>query len=163
ISPDRKWLLYTADTTGWDQIYVVSTSGGTPTQITKTPGEHWRAVWSHDSKRIAWDTNTSDKPGDRQIGFATIGDNPATATITAVTSGTGVNTAPVWSPDDGRILYQHTDTQNSADLYVAAASANAKPTRLTSSMPATIDHSMFVAPQLVHYPGPDGKQVPAWL
>src|SRR5579871_1289737 len=39
ISPNRKWLLFTADTTGWDQIYVMSTAGGPITQLTKTPGE----------------------------------------------------------------------------------------------------------------------------
>ena len=163
ISPDHKWLLFTGDSTGWDQIYVMPTSGGDPVQITKTPGEHWRAVWSHDSKRIAWDANTADAPGDRHIQFATLGDDPAHAAITTVTSGTGVNTAPEWSPDDSRILYQHTDAQNSPDLYVAAAEANAKPTRITSSMPPEIDHSTFVPPQFVHYPGPDGKPVPAWL
>jgi dipeptidyl aminopeptidase/acylaminoacyl peptidase len=163
ISPDHRWLLFTADSTGWDQIYVMPTSGGEPVQITKTRGEHWRAVWSHDSRHIAWDANTAETPGDRQIQFATIGDDPAQATITTVTSGKGTNTAPQWSPDDRRILYQHTDARNSADLYVADAAANARPTRLTSSMPASIDHAVFVAPQLVHYPGPDGKAVPAWL
>ena len=30
-------------------------------------------------------------------------------------------------------------------------------------MPAAIDKSALVEPQLVHYPGPDGKQVPAYL
>jgi len=163
ISPDHRWLLFTADTTGWDQIYVMPSSGGTPVQITKTPGDHWRAVWSHDSTRIAWDTDAADTPGDRQIEFATIGADPAKAPITAVTSGTGTNTAPQWSPDDTRLLYQHTDAQNSAELYVAAAAAGAAPVKLTSSMPAGVDHSRFVAPQLVHYPGPDGKSVPAWL
>lgn len=163
ISPDRRWLLYTSDVTGWDQVYVVSTAGGTPTQLTKAPGEHWRAVWSHDSKRIAWDANTAAKPGTRHIEVATIGDNPATATIVAVTSGSGTNTSAQWSPDDKRILYQHTDYQNSADLYVADAVANAKATRLTSSMPASIDKSVLVAPELIHYAGPDGKSVPAWL
>jgi dipeptidyl aminopeptidase/acylaminoacyl peptidase len=163
ISPDHRWLLFTADATGWDQIYVMPTSGGAATQISKTPGEHWRAVWSHDSRHIAWDSNTADKPGDRQIEFATIGDDLARTTITTLTTGTGTNTSAQWSPDDKRILYQHTDAQNSADLYVADAAANAKPTRLTSSIPASVDHSIFVAPQLVHYPGPDGKSVPAWL
>jgi dipeptidyl aminopeptidase/acylaminoacyl peptidase len=163
ISPDRKWVLYTADTTGWDQIYVVSSSGGAPVQLTKTPGEHWRAVWSHDSKHIAWDTNTSDKPGTRQIEFATIADDPAKATITIVTAGSGTNTSPQWSPDDKRLLFQHTDAENSADLYVADAAANAKVIRLSSSLPPTIDKSTLVAPQFVHYAGPDGKQVPAWL
>jgi dipeptidyl aminopeptidase/acylaminoacyl peptidase len=167
VSPDGRWLLYTSDVTGWDQIYVVLTAGGAPVQLTKTPGEHWRAVWSHDSKRIAWDANTAAKPGTRHIEVATIGDDPATATIVAVTSGSGTNTAPEWSPDDKRLLFQHTDYQNSADLYVAnavaAAAANAKVTRLTSSMPASIDKSLLVAPRLIHYAGPDGKQVPAWL
>jgi dipeptidyl aminopeptidase/acylaminoacyl peptidase len=163
VSPDKKWLLYTSDVTGWDQIYVVSTAGGTSTQLTKAPGEHWRAVWSHDSKRIAWDANTVAKPGTRHIEIATIGDNPATATIATVTTGSGTNTSPQWSPDDTRILYQHTDYQNSADLYVADAAANAKAVRLTSSMPASIDKSRLVAPELIHYPGPDGKMVPAWL
>ena len=163
ISPDRKWVLYTADTSGWDQIYVVPASGGTPVQVTKTPGEHWRAVWSHGSKHIAWDANTSEKPGTRQIEFATIGDDPAKATVTVVTAGSGTNTSPQWSPDDTRLLFQHTDAQNSADLYVANAAASAKVTRLSSSMPPTIDKSTLVAPQFVHYAGPDGKQVPAWL
>ena len=163
ISPDRRWLLYTSDVTGWDQIYVVSTAGGTPTQLTRAPGEHWRAVWSHDSKRIAWDANTAAKPGTRQIEIATIGRNPATATLVTVTSGSGTNTAPQWSPDDKRVLFQHTDYENSPDLYVAEAVANAKVTRLTSSMPSSIDKSQLVAPKLIHYPGPDGKPVPAWL
>lgn len=163
ISPDRKWVLYTADTTGWDQIYVVSTTGGTPVQLTKATGEHWRAVWSHDSRHIAWDTNTSDKPGTRHIEFATIGDDLSKATITTVTTGSGTNTAPQWSPDDTRLLFQHTDARNSADLYVAAAAANARAARVSSSLPAAIDTSTLVAPQFVHYPGPDGKPVPAWL
>ena len=30
-------------------------------------------------------------------------------------------------------------------------------------MPAAIDRSAFVEPEMVHYPGPDGQQVPAWL
>jgi dipeptidyl aminopeptidase/acylaminoacyl peptidase len=80
-----------------------------------------------------------------------------------VTSGSGTNTSPQWSPDDRRLLFQHTDYQNSADLYVADAVANAKVTRLTSSMPASIDKTQLVAPELIHYPGPDGKPVPAWL
>jgi len=163
LSPDRRWLLYTSDATGWDQIYVVSTKGGTPEQLTKAPGEHWRAVWSHDSKRIAWDANTAAAPGTRQIEVATIGDDASTATVVTVTSGSGTNIAPLWSPDDRRLVYQHTDARNSADLYVTDAVANAKPIRLTSSMPASIDKSKLAAPQLIHYPGPDGKPVPAWL
>jgi dipeptidyl aminopeptidase/acylaminoacyl peptidase len=165
LSPNRKWLLFTADSTGWDQIYVMPSSGGPVTQLTRTPGDHWRAVWSHDSTRIAWDTNTKDAPGDRHIEIATIGDDPSKATIIKVTSGPGTNVSAQWSPDDTRLLYQHTDARMSGELYVATVSpaANVAPIRLTHSMPGHVDPSMFVAPELIHYPGPDGKSVPAWL
>ena len=163
ISPDRRWLLYTSDETGWDQIYVVPTSGGTPVQVTRTPGEHWRAVWSHDGRRIAWDANTADRPGTRHIQMADIGDDPSHATITTITSGSGTNIAARWSPDDRRLLYQHADAQNSPDLWVAEATAGATPTRLTSSLPPAFNRAALVTPELVHYPGPDGKPVPAWL
>ena len=112
------------------------------------------------ASKIAWDANTADKPGTRHIEIATIGDDPAKATIVTVTSGSGTNTSAQWSPDDKRILYQHTDYQNSADLYVADAVANAKPTRLTSSMPSSIDKSILVAPAAHALSGP-GWQVGA--
>jgi len=35
--------------------------------------------------------------------------------------------------------------------------------RLTDSMPSGINRSAFVEPQLIHYAGPDGQQVPAYL
>jgi len=45
----------------------------------------------------------------------------------------------------------------------AAVSGPPQPVRLTDSMPAAIDRSQFVEPEMVHYAGPDGQQVPAWL
>src|SRR4030095_4552271 len=85
------------------------------------------------------------------------------AAIAAITSGRGTNIAPQWSPDGTRLVYQHTDTRNSADLWIIDAKPNAKPARLTDSMPATIDRSQFVEPEMVHYAGPEGQRVPAWL
>ena len=162
-SPDGKWIAFLTDLDGWDHLYVIPSAGGDPIQITKGHFEAWRPAWSHDGTRIAFDANEPDGPGDRRVGIATIGDDPAHATVTYVTTGQGTNIAPSWSPDDKHLVYQHTDTQNSADLFVIAAHAGAKPMRLSESMPAGIDHSAFVAPQFVHYPGPDGQSVPGWL
>jgi dipeptidyl aminopeptidase/acylaminoacyl peptidase len=69
----------------------------------------------------------------------------------------------VWSPDGTRLVYQHTDAHNSADLWVIDAKPNAKPLRVSDSMPASMDKSAFVEPEAIHYAGPDGQQVPAWL
>jgi len=140
-------------------------------QITKGQFEAWRPSWSPDATRIAFDSNEGSNPGNRQVRVATL--RPGTtdsggvrlqAEVRAVTSGRGTNTDPQWSPDGHAVVYQHTDPQNSADLWVVdVTKAGAKPVRLTDSMPAGIDRSLFVEPELVHYPGPDGKQVPAYL
>jgi dipeptidyl aminopeptidase/acylaminoacyl peptidase len=132
-------------------------------QITRGRFEAWRPTWSPDSTRIAFDANEPDHPGDRHLFIVTLNGDPARATVTMITSGRGTDIAPTWSPDGTRLVYQHTDAHNSADLYVIDAKSDATPIRLTNSMPAGIDRVAFVAPELVHYPGPDGQQVPAWL
>ena len=162
-SPDGRWIAYLSDRDGWDHIYVIPSSGGTSIQLTKGRFEAWRLAWSHDSTRIAFDANEPDRTGDRQIGIATVDKDPAHSEITYITEGKGTNIEPFWSPDDKRLVYQHTDAHNSADLFVAEPSSGGKAVRLSDSMPASIDHSAFVEPQFVHYPGPDGQQVPAWL
>jgi dipeptidyl aminopeptidase/acylaminoacyl peptidase len=162
-SPDGKWIAFLSDRDGWDHLYVMPAAGGPAVQITKGAFEVWRPAWSRDGKRIAFDANAPGQPGTRHLGIADIGNDPQRPTITMVTTGHGTNIAPRWSPDDTRLMFQHTDAQHSADLFVVAARAGAKPARLTDSMPASIDKSALVEPQLVHYAGPDGQQVPAWL
>jgi len=161
-SPDGRWIAFLSDTDGWDHLYVMPATGGTPIKITQDDGDVWRPVWSHDSTRIAFDANSSEKPGDRQLGIATIGNDPAHATVTYITKGDGTNVLATWAPDDHAISYQHTDPENSADLFTIDAGGG-EPTRLTESMPEGIDHSQFVKPELVHYPGAHGEMVPAWL
>ncbi len=162
-SPDGKWIAFLSDEDGWDHLYVMPSAGGKAVQITKGHFEAWRPAWSHDSTRIAFDANEADRPGDRHLGIANIGSDPSHATVMYVTAGNGTNIEPHWSPDDKYLVYQHTDTRNSADFFAIEAKANSKPVRLSDSMPAGIDKSQFVEPQFVHFPGADGKPVPGWL
>jgi len=162
-SPDGRWLAFLSDRDGWDHLYVMPAAGGEAVQITKGHFEAWRPSWSHDSTRIAFDANEADHPGDRHLGIATIGNDPAQATVIYVTSGRGTDTEPLWSPDDQRLVYQHTDPHNSADLFAIDSRAGAKPVRLSDSMPSGMDRTAFVEPQFVHYPGANGDQVPGWL
>jgi dipeptidyl aminopeptidase/acylaminoacyl peptidase len=161
-SPDGKWVAFLSDRDGWDHLYVMPASGGEAIQITKGRFEAWRPAWSPDSKRIAFDANQADNYGTRHLYVATIGGDPAHASIAQITSGHGTNIGPAWSPDGARLVYQHTDPQNSADLFVIDV-ASKQTLRLSDSMPAAIDRSALVAPEVVHFAGPDGQQVPAWL
>src|SRR5207249_2243799 len=86
----------------------------------------------------------------------------------SITGDAGANAQP--SPDGTRLVYQHTDPHHSADLFVVdVPAARLLPQaygivrRLTDSMPASMDRDAFVEPEMVSYPGPDGKTVPAWL
>ncbi len=169
-SPDGKWIAFLSDRDGWDHLYVMPAAGGDPVQITKGKFEAWRPQWSPDSQRIAFDANSEGKYGVRQLYVATIAGNPSHARIAQVTTERGTNIAPQWSPDGKRLVYQHTDPHNSADLYVVnvpeppiANQVYGVAQRLTNSMPASVNHDAFVEPEVVHYAGPDGQQVPAYL
>jgi dipeptidyl aminopeptidase/acylaminoacyl peptidase len=162
-SPDGKWIAFVSDRDGWDHVYVMPAGGGAPIQVTKGKFEAWRPSWSPDSTRIVFDANEPGRPGTRHLRVATVGTDPTRATVKTITSGSGTNTWPVWSPDGTRIVYQHTDAQNSADLFVIDATGSSEPLRISQSMPGAMDRSAFVAPELVHYPGPDGQMVPGYL
>ena len=116
-SPDGKWIAFVSARDGWDHIYVMPAAGGAAVQITKGKFEAWRPTWSPDSTRIAFDANAARQLRHATLYIAAIGTDPARATITPITSGRGTNIAPAWSPDGTRLVYQHTDPQNSADLY----------------------------------------------
>jgi dipeptidyl aminopeptidase/acylaminoacyl peptidase len=162
-SPDGKWIAFLSDRDGWDHLYVMPATGGDPVQITKGHFEAWRPVWSHDSKRIAFDANSSEAPGDRHLFIADLSNGPAHASIQTLTSERGTDISPAWSSDDNSLLYQHTDPHNSPDLFALTLQPKAKPIRLTESMPSDIDRSSLVEPQFVHFPGADGASVPGWL
>jgi dipeptidyl aminopeptidase/acylaminoacyl peptidase len=163
-SSNGKWISFLSDRDGWDHLWVMSATGGDPVQITKGPFEAWRPSWSPDGTRIAFDANEGANPGSRHLFVAEVGSDPVRAKVTIVTSGRGTDTAAQWSPDGTKLVYQHTDPRNSADLWVVDLTvAGARPVRLTDSMPSSIERTALVEPQLVHYPGPDGKAVPAYL
>ena len=163
-SPDGRRVAFVSDRDGWDHLYVVSTTGGDPVQITRGEYEVRNPSWSGDGRWIAFDRNLPGKPGVRHLAIVAIKEEASQPVIIDVTSGRGTNIGALWSPDEHQIVYQHTDSQTSAELFVVdTASRPEQAKRLTHSLPDGVDVTAFVEPELVTYSAPDGGQVPAYV
>jgi dipeptidyl aminopeptidase/acylaminoacyl peptidase len=163
-SPDGRRVAFVSDRDGWDHLYVLSTSGGDPVQITRGEYEVRNPSWSSDGHWIAFDRSLPGKPGVRHLAIAAITEEASPPAIVDLTAGRGTNIGALWSPDGRQVVYQHTDPQTSAELFVAATASRSEPARrLTHSLPAAVDVTGFVEPELIRYNAPDGGQVPAYL
>ncbi|MBA3647021.1 MAG: PD40 domain-containing protein [Chitinophagales bacterium] len=111
-SPDRKWIAYTSDASGEDEIYLRHQDGsGDEVRIT-TNGDNYKyhLTWSPDSKKILW----SDRK--QTLQYVTVDSKQ----ITQVDhSGIGEFNNYDWSPDSKWICYVHPEwqTQNRIFLY----------------------------------------------
>jgi dipeptidyl aminopeptidase/acylaminoacyl peptidase len=161
-SPDGRWVAFLGDRDGWDQVNVIATADGTVTQLTRGASDVSRLAWSPDSRRVAYDLDDVGAVGRKHLAIVDVIGGAAQPRV--LTHGRGTNTEAAWSPSGDRILYQHTDPHNSADLFVIpTTNSNATPVRLTDSMPPAIDRRTFVEPRLVSYASSDGQNVPAQL
>ena len=162
-SPDGKFLAFVSDRDGWDHIYVVPSTGGTPVQVTTGKFEAWRPAWSRDSSRLAFDANEPDRPGVRHLGVVTINGDPSRGSVTMLTTGRGTNIAASWSADGTRLVYQHTDRRTPPTCSWSTPRRLPPQGGVSDSFPSSIDRSALVEPELIRYKGPDGQMVPAYM
>ena len=104
--------------------------------------------------------------GNRQLYVATINGDPSTRDDRGDHAAAAARTSRRSGRRTARAsLYQHTDPHNSADLCGRRRRrAGAKPLRsLRLDAGRRSIGRAFVEPEMVHYAGPDGQQVPAWL
>jgi dipeptidyl aminopeptidase/acylaminoacyl peptidase len=160
-SPDGRHVAFLSDRDGWDHVYVVPADGGSARQVTRGRFEASGLAWSPDGRRLAFDANRGGNPGVRELLVADV--SAGDGALTTVAGGRGTSTRAQWDPSGRRLLYQHTDPQTSADLFVVEAREGAAARRLTTSLPDSVDRSLLIEPQLVRYSSRDGQSVPAWL
>jgi dipeptidyl aminopeptidase/acylaminoacyl peptidase len=162
-SPDGRLIAFLSDRDGWDHLYLLPVAGGPAVQVTRGRYEVARPRWSPDSRRVVFDTNEGENPGVRHLAMIALDAEGRPGPPMVLTKGRGTNTTAVWSPDGARLVYQHADPHNSPDLFVLDARPDMQPTRLSDSIPASIDRSAFVEPSFVRYRSADGRLVPAYL
>ena len=103
ISPDGKWVVYTVATPDMDanrnvtNIWMVPTSGGTPTQLTQS-GQDSSPVWSPDGKTIAF---LSSRSGEAHVYLLALEGGEAQR-LTKLSTGADLMK---WSPDGKTIAF----------------------------------------------------------
>lgn len=98
-SPDGKTIAFVSNISGRNNIWLVPSEGGWPTQLTVSDQRQARPAWSPDGKWIAY---MSDYDGDEQWDIFLV--SPKSGEVRNVTNTREIaEEDPAWSPD-GRYL-----------------------------------------------------------
>ncbi|HSM03471.1 MAG TPA: hypothetical protein VK858_02570, partial [Longimicrobiales bacterium] len=98
VSPDGEKLVVVARGELFAGAAAEGDAGALTTRITRTPAPEGSVRWAHDSRHIAY---TSARNGSSDVYLYDFG----TREERALTSGDGLDAAPVWAPDELRIAY----------------------------------------------------------
>ncbi len=124
VSPDGKWVAFTLTTPdvsanrNFSDLWIISTEGSTPRQLTTDPASDRHAVWSPDGRWIAFESSRS---GDSQI-WLMKPDGSEQKQLTFISTGAST---PLWSPDGAMIAFvSDVFPENSAHPYAISDSLN---------------------------------------
>jgi eukaryotic-like serine/threonine-protein kinase len=102
LSPDGRWLVYDSDLNGNGDLFIVSSDGGTPRQLTDDPADDLSPDWSPDGTQIAFH---SFRTGNRDI-FTINADGTGLAQVTTDTLS---DRYAIWGPDNNTLAYARGD------------------------------------------------------
>ena len=100
-SPDGKQVAFVTNITGRNNIWIVPSNGGWPTQLTISDQRQKEPAWSPDGKWIAY---ASDYDGNEQWDVFVV--SPKTGEVQNLTTTKETSEeSPVWSPDSKSVAY----------------------------------------------------------
>ena len=146
-------IVFPWERDGWTHLYSVSARGGTAKLLTPGDFEVEYVSLSHDRAQIVFSSNQDDIDRRHVWKVSPGGEHPA-----AVTSGNGIETAPVTASDNRTVLVLHSDAHIPMRPAVVGGKGQIQdlaPQALPSDFPA----NALVTPQQVIISAVDGMHV----
>ncbi len=166
-SPDSRNIAYASESSGYSNIYIVDTQGGSRRRLTNEDVESFAPKWSPDGRSIAYVRNESAQ--------FHIWVTPAEGGVASkISDRDGVNGgieeedanprgALQWSAEADRIAFTHSDPGRTSDLWIAGLDGT-RALQVTNSMPPELRReTRFVSPELLAYRSFDGQEISALL
>lgn len=142
---------------GWIHLYSVPVSGGPAKLLTPGNFEVECVSASENGQEIVYSSNQDDIDRRHVWKVSPTSDHPE-----AVTSGTGIETAPVLASDNKTVLLLRSDGHTTMRPAIAASKTEFRDLAL-ESLPPDFPANALVTPQPVIFSGVDGMQIHAQL
>lgn len=113
VTSDGKFLLFSSDRTGNQDLWMMPVEGGEIQQLTKDVAPDWAPNWSPDEREIAF---YSARSGNRELWLMSIGGGPKKQ----ITWNEATDLGPVWSPDGKQIAFG-SGRRGNMDIWVVPA------------------------------------------
>jgi len=134
-SPDGTKIAYSTDRNGNDDVYWMTTVGGTPTNLTGDVLDHsWDPAWSPDGTKIVFTSASNGSGGSTAGNIWTMNANGSSKSI-RTNSDLVKDEAAAWSPDGTTIVFERTTVATSAEQIFAVPAGGGTATALTSNAP----------------------------
>jgi len=149
----RGQIVFPWERDGWAHLYAVSVNGGTAKPLTPGNFEVENVAISANREVIVFSSNQDDI--DRRHAWRV---SPSEDRPTALTSGSGIETAPVMASDNRTVLVLHSDAQT-AMRPASLVGKNELRDLAPEALPADFPSRGLVTPQQVIFSAADGMQI----
>ena len=145
-------IVFPWERDGWVHLYSVSASGGSAKLLTPGDFEVEYVAASENREQLVFSSNQDDI--DRRHAWRV---SPSADRPTSVSSGTGIETAPVMASDNHTVFLLHSDAH--VPMRPAIVGKGELRDIAPQTIPADFPANALVTPQQVIFPAADGMQI----